>query len=315
MKQRTFENRHQQQWQTLEQWLDNDKPKAQFPQLYRQICQHLALAKDRHYTPHLINRLNILALRGHQQLYQAKPYLINRIVNLISVNFPIRVRAESYLVGLASFLFIVPLLIMFIGIQIAPDFIYYLIDVEQVAQIERMYAPTAEHFGHNRESDSDFLMFGFYIYNNIGIGFQTFASGILFGFGSIFFLVFNGLYIGAVAGHLTQIGYIIPFYSFVVGHSSFELIAIILSGMAGLKLGWALLAPGRYYRLQALHNAAKSSIKIMVGVIVMLILAAFIEAFWSSNSAIEPLIKYIVGGTLWTTVIGYLVLVGRNYAT
>lgn len=102
MKQRTFEN--QQQWQTLEQLLDNDKPKSQFPQLYRKICQHLALAKDRHYTPHLINRLNTLALRGHQHLYQAKPYLINKVVNLISVDFPIKVRAELYLVGLASFL-------------------------------------------------------------------------------------------------------------------------------------------------------------------------------------------------------------------
>lgn len=44
-----------------------------------------------------------------------------------------------------------------------------------------------------------------------------------------------------MAGHLTQIGYITPFYSFVVGHSSFELIAIILSGAAGLKAaGFAL---------------------------------------------------------------------------
>ncbi len=106
MKQRTFENQHKQQWQTLEQWLNN-KPEAQFPQLYRQICQHLALAKDRHYTPHLINRLNTLALRGHQHLYQAKPYFTNRIVNLIIVDFPIKVRAESHLVGLASFLWFI----------------------------------------------------------------------------------------------------------------------------------------------------------------------------------------------------------------
>lgn len=312
MKQRTFENLHQQQWKTLEQWLNN-KPKSQFPQLYRQICQHLALAKDRHYTPHLIKRLNNLVLRGHQNLYQTKPYLINKIINFIAIDFPNNIRAEAHLVILASLLFIVPLLIMFIGIQIVPDFIYVILDSEQIKQIEKMYDPTAKHFGQNRESDSDFLMFGFYIYNNIGIGFQTFASGILFG--SIFFLVFNGLHIGAVAGHLTQVGYVVPFYSFVIGHSSFELIAIILSGAAGLKLGWGLIAPGRYYRLEALRNAAKQSIQIMGGVIIMLLLAAFLEAFWSSNAAIAPLIKYIVGSLLWLLVLGYLLLAGRKYAT
>ena len=41
-------------------------------------------------------------------------------------------------------------------------------------------------------------MFGYYIRNNTGIGFQTFAGGLLLGLGTLFFLVFNGFYIGAV---------------------------------------------------------------------------------------------------------------------
>ena len=43
----------------------------------------------------------------------------------------------------------------------------------------------AEHFLKERP-DSDMLMFGFYIYNNIGI-FRTFAGGIVGGLGSVFF--------------------------------------------------------------------------------------------------------------------------------
>ena len=30
-------------------------------------------------------------------------------------------------------------------------------------------------------------MFGYYVMNNIGIAFQTFASGLLFGLGTLFF--------------------------------------------------------------------------------------------------------------------------------
>jgi len=185
---------------------------------------------------------------------------------------------------------------------------------EEVENFADMYNPTSEHFGSNRESDSDFVMFGFYIYNNIGIGFQTFASGILFGLGTLFFIIFNGLYIGCLASYLTHIGYIVPFYSFVVGHSALELIAIVFAGAAGLKLGLALIAPGRLTRLHALRNAATESISLIYGVILMLLLAAFVEAFWSSNTAIAPHSKYIVGGCLWLGVISYFIWVGRNRA-
>jgi len=44
------------------------------------------------------------------------------------------------------------------------------------------------------------MMASFYVYNNVGIAFRCFATGILFGLGSIFFLVYNGLCIGVVAG-------------------------------------------------------------------------------------------------------------------
>ncbi len=127
-------------------------------------------------------------------------------------------------------------------------------------------------------------MFGFYIMNNIGIAFQTFASGVLLGLGSLFFLLFNGLMIGSVAGHLTQIGYVQTFWPFVIGHGAFELTAITFAGAAGLKLGWALLAPGRLTRGEALRLAARRSVQLIAGVIVLLLLAAFTEACWSSIS-------------------------------
>jgi uncharacterized membrane protein SpoIIM required for sporulation len=155
-------------------------------------------------------------------------------------------------------------------------------------------------------------MFGYYIMNNIGIAFQTFASGLLFGLGSLFFLLFNGLMIGAVAGHLTQIGYGETFWSFVVGHGAFELTAIALAGAAGLKIGWALLVPGRLPRAEALRIAAGSSVRLVGGVIVFLLLAAFIEAYWSSMALASPTLKYAVGAALWLLVLAYLLLAGRG---
>ncbi|WP_431357264.1 stage II sporulation protein M [Pseudomonas jessenii] len=40
----------------------------------------------------------------------------------------------------------------------------------------------------------------------------------------------------------------------MIGHGAFELSAIALAGAAGLKLGWALIAPGRLPRAVADHE-------------------------------------------------------------
>lgn len=322
MKQHTFEQSHQQQWNTLERWLDKIAQQesigqeiTQLPQLYRQVCQHLALARDRHYTPHLIARLNRLVLRGHQCLYQTPIRLFSQIINFIRRYFPQQVRQEWRLVSLASLLFFGPAGIVFVGIQNHPDLIYSVLTIEQIHEIEAMYDPQKERWGYNREAESDFLMFGYYIRNNISIDFQAFAGGILFGLGSLFFLLFNGIYLGGVAGHLTHMGYGVPFYAFVAGHSALELMALVLAGAAGLKLGMALIAPGRLTRLQALRCAATDSIRLIYGVAGMTLLAAVIEAFWSSNATIEPLIKYIVGNLFGIMLMSYFLLAGRYHAT
>jgi uncharacterized membrane protein SpoIIM required for sporulation len=128
-------------------------------------------------------------------------------------------------------------------------------------------------------------------------------------------VIFNGLYIGSVAGYLIQLGYHVPFLSFVAGHSSFELLAIVISGATGLKLGFALIAPQRLHRSQALIQAAKQSVVLLYGIILMSFLAAFLEAFWSSNAAIEPMIKYIVGISFWIFCLLYFRFMGLNRAT
>jgi len=45
----------------------------------------------------------------------------------------------------------------------------------------------------------------------------------------------------------------------------------------------------------------------------MLLCAAFIEAFWSSNGAMAPGVKYGVAAMLWLLVILYLGFAGRGH--
>jgi len=43
-----------------------------------------------------------------------------------------------------------------------------------------------------------------------------------------------------------------------------------------------------------------------------LLIAAFIEAYWSSRTAPAPLAKYLVGAALWVLVAVYLLFAGRS---
>jgi uncharacterized membrane protein SpoIIM required for sporulation len=321
MKQSLFESRYQHQWQAFAEQLkqlEHGKAKASdmadFPHQYRRLCQLLALAQERGYSSYLVDPLQQLALRGHQQLYRHRSQLAANVLSFVLADFPRLVREQWRFVLIASLLFFGSLLGIALLVYLFPDLIYSIVSPQQVAEMQGMYDPEASRLGRaaERASSEDWMMFGYYVMHNIGIAFQTFAAGLLFGLGSVFFLIFNGLIIGAVSGHLTEIGYGQTFWSFVIGHGAFELTAIALAGAAGLQLGWALIAPGQLTRGESLRLAARKSVQLLCGAMVFLLIAAFIEAYWSSTTQIAPWIKYLVGTALWLLVSAYLTLAGRT---
>jgi uncharacterized membrane protein SpoIIM required for sporulation len=237
------------------------------------------------------------SLRGHQQLYRHRSQLGANVLSFVLADFPRLVREQWRFVLIASLLFFGSLIGIALLVYLFPDLIYSIVSPQQVAEMQSMYDPDASRLGRaaERASSEDWMMFGYYVMHNTGIAFQTFAAGLLFGLGSVFFLIFNGLIIGAVSGHLTEIGYGQTFWSFVIGHGAFELSAIALAGAAGLQLGWALIAPGRLSRSESLRLAAHKSVQMLCGVMVFLLIAAFIEAYWSSTTGSPPLVKYLTG--------------------
>ena len=321
MKQSLFEQRHQAAWLRFDKrlaFLEKGKKlegsSDNFAADYRRLCQQLALAQERGYSSHLIDQLQQLAMRGHQQFYRHRSHLGSRILGFLLAGLPRLVREEWRSIAVASLLFYGSALLMGLLVYHFPDLIYSVVSPDKVSEMESMYAPETTRLGPlgARDTSDDWEMFGFYIMNNIGIAFQTFASGLLFGLGTLFFLLFNGLTIGAVAGHLTGIGYHQPFWSFVIGHGAFELTAITFAGAAGLQLGAALLAPGCRTRAQALRLAAKHGIQLVCGATAFLLIAAFVEAYWSSMTLTTPTIKYIVGAALWLLVGTYFMFAGRG---
>jgi uncharacterized membrane protein SpoIIM required for sporulation len=66
--------------------------------------------------------------------------------------------------------------------------------------------------------------------------------------------------------------------------------------------------------MDAIKHAARDALPLVIGAAGMLVIAAFIEALWSSSTFFEPTTKYTVAGVLWTLVFLYFLFVGRRHA-
>lgn len=327
LRQESFIARHEPEWLQMEAWLERRAgsarqaratrrewtglPDEDMPAHYRRLCQQLALARRRGYSPAVVERLQVLTQRGHAVLYRARRPAWSKALAFLIADFPRLVRAQRGCLWLSLAVFTLPALLAFAAVLHSPEFAYAVYPPEMLSEMETMYDPSDPERKLGRDSGSDVMMFGFYIMNNVSIAFRTFAAGFFAGIGTLYVLLQNGLLFGVVGAHLQNIGHGDPFWRFVCGHAAPELTAIVIAGAAGLRIGLALVAPGRRRRVDALIDAGRSGALLSLGCFVMLVFAAFVEAFWSSMGFIPAWIKYSVAGVLWTLIIGWLALGGR----
>jgi uncharacterized membrane protein SpoIIM required for sporulation len=312
-----FEARYAPGWARLEaqiELLEAGNPVADAGRVasgYRAACEQLALARERGYPLHVAERLDALTARAHRLIYRPPPAGRAALARLVRETFPRQLRARWRFLLAATLVFALPLLAVGLATWHDPSFALTLMDARQLADFDTMYGDFADSIGRTRDADTDWVMFGYYVRNNISVAFQCFATGLLLGLGSLFFLAYNGALIGAVAGYLTAQGLGHNFWPFVATHSSFELTAIVIAGAAGLMLGQALLAPGRLSRGHALRRAAAEAAVLIGGAVVLLLVAAAVEAFWSSAKWLPLPLKLGVAALCWAGVLLYLARSGR----
>jgi uncharacterized membrane protein SpoIIM required for sporulation len=97
----------------------------------------------------------------------------------------------------------------------------------------------------------------------------------------------------------------------MAGHGVIELSCAFITGGAGLLVGSALLVPGNLSRADALKVRGMDAIRLVVGCIPLLVIAAIIEGF-ISPAPINPLIKFSIAALTGIALYAYLLLAGRE---
>ncbi len=167
-------------------------------------------------------------------------------------------------------------------------------------------------FGHARE---DFLsafaagLFG----HNAQIAILAFALGFAFGVPSLMLLVQNTGTAGALLWLYHGQGLTWELLGWLAIHGTTELFAILLAGAAGLHIGRSMAFPGQLSLLDAAAGAGRRAAVVMVGVVLMLLVAATLEGF--ARQLIENTgMRLAIGGAMLVLWLAYFYVPRRKSA-
>jgi len=305
-------------WETLSRLLDQSRTDIRrlsetqvrdLARLYRATTSDLALAKRDFPRNEVTVYLNQLVARAHAVVYRSEPLALSRLWRFATMDFPRLFRETWIFTFVAALVFILPAIVSgfvtFARPQSAtlllPPQVHHLISIVEDKELW-VDIPVEE-----RPYTSAFIM-----RNNIQVSFLAFASGLTAGMLTLWVLFFNGLLIGTLTGLTAFHGIGFELWTFVIGHGVIELTIIFIAGGSGLMLGWAILRPGLLRRRDALAQAARKAVYLLLGAVPWLVVAGTIEGFISPNENIPIPVKWAVGIGSGILLYGYLLLAGRE---
>lgn len=317
MKEQDFEAKNLAEWrkydaimEVLEKGDVGAVDMSKVPAQVRSRCLDLSLARYRLYGSRMCEYLNHQVTRGHNMVAKAEGGVREKMLHFFIAGFPQAMRREWRLLVICWLFFLVPFLGIWASYSHDQEWVHSLLGEAQRKNMDAWYGKNST--GSMRdEFGSNFAMFAHYINNNIGIDLLIIAGGALAGVGSLFILLSNGLQMGAAMAYVMHEGSPERLLSFVSGHAPYELLGMIVAGMAGMRIGLALIKPGQLSRGKALMVSGKQGLPLIMGACALTFIAAIVEGFWSA----EPVpveIKYWVGYMGWFLLALYFIFVGRT---
>ncbi|MDL1895320.1 stage II sporulation protein M [Anaerolineae bacterium CFX7] len=282
---------------------------VEFGQLYRRATSDLAIAQRDFPNHDVAVYLNQLVGRAHPVVYRGEPLAWRQLKNFYRRGLPQLYRETLPFMAVAALLLFGPWLISGLAIYFNPSGARYILAPGLIADIESGTRWWQDLNEANQVGAALIMR------NNLSVSFLAYAGGILFGLLTVYVLLMNGVTFGAVFGLLHYYKRQAPLYEFVAGHAFLELSVIVMAGGCGLLLGYALLRPGLLTRRDALGNAAQKSIRLLLGVAPLLLVAGAIEGMISPSDAIPASVKLGIGVTSGILLYAYLFLVGRERKT
>ena len=267
--------------------------------LYRQVAADISVLRRDPTARTYAEHVNQLLARAHHIMYSGRKTSMGTLFRFLRDQYPAIFQRQLSFV-LASLLFSVSWgLLGAVVTSSHPQFMRHYVGPAMIATMERHQMWTKSVVSIAPMASSAIMT------NNLAVSFLTFAGGIVFGLGTLWYLYFNGMMLGVIAAACHQYGMSVALWSFVAPHGSLELPSILIAGAAGLRLGYSMVFPGQLRWKDSVAEGGMEATRLVSGIIPMLVIAGTLEGFFSPSNA-PVWLKFTVGGLLFTLLLFWL---------
>lgn len=254
----------------------------QYDGAHRRVAILLSQVRTRLRDPDMVAFLNGLLARSHALMVGAGARSTAGGGFWNSLLDPARVVARTYKFHLvAAALFFFGALMAFAAVMADPMAAYAIMpdDETRLPGAGREHLEKSLRYGRDQDQGDKLVFASFLVSNNTRVGLMCMASGAAAGVPTVFLTIYNGMILGAFTATHALVGIHGEYWAWILPHGVPEIWALVLMSGMGLRLGSAMIAPGRQTRRQALLVAGGEVVVVTVCAALMLVAAAIIESY------------------------------------
>jgi uncharacterized membrane protein SpoIIM required for sporulation len=273
-------------------------------ELYQRVSSHLSHARVAYADPALVGRLTRLVSRANGVIYATRSRTLRAIADFFAWRFPAAVWQSGRFIAVSAALLLVPALALgaWLGTSEAA------IEATGPEAARREYLDEDFESYYSSEPATQFATE--VTVNNIQVAVMAFAGGVLLGIPTVVMMALNGANLGLAGGLFADAGELGRFFGLILPHGLLELTAVVVAGGAGLRLGWAVIAPGDRTRARALGDEARQAGVIALGLMLAFLMAGIIEGFVTGRGVPTGL-RVAIGVAAEAVFVTWVVVQGR----
>ncbi len=306
MRETKFIEQNKEKWADFEQMLREDRRDPdKLNDLFVQITDDLSYARTFYPNRSVRMYLNSLAQRIFHNIYRGKRFPAERLRLFWTDELPELMWNSRKALLLSFSIFALAFSIGVVSSIINPDFARVILG-DQYVDMTLHNIEQGDPMAVYKDS-GPFGMTAGIAANNLFVGLRTAIFGVLASLGTVFIMLYNGIMVGAFQYFFIEQGVFWPSFLTIWIHGTLEISTIIIAGAAGLVAGSGLLFPGTYRRSQAFQISMRHGLKIFIGVVPLIILAAFFEGFFTRFTETPDVIRGLFIATSLFFVLWYFV--------
>jgi uncharacterized membrane protein SpoIIM required for sporulation len=310
-----FRKGREESWKKLEDILSRLEKKGfkslsvdeevELPHLYRVAVSSLALARNIILDRLLLVYLENLCFRAYIAVYGPRKGIGSVFSRFVRVSFPRAARNLRWYLLCALLIFLSGFASS--AILVSRDLNnFYDILPESMAPVSPADSREfiIEHEIHQQWPGfkETFVVFANFLFtHNSRVAILSFALSFLLGVPTVLIAYDNGKILGAMISLHASKDLLVPYLAWLSIHGVTEILAFLLAVSAGLSVARRVLAPGPVSRLKALSIYGREAAMVMVGVVMMLLIAAILEGGFRQliNSTPGRLVFAALTGLFW----------------